>query len=295
MDLRLLKYFLVVAEEGNITKAAHRLHMSQPPLSKQLKQLEDECGVLLFIRGKKNIQLTDAGLFLQSRAEEILSFFNQTQNQIMEYRNGGKGHITIGSVEAFARNNLPGLLLEFQKQAPNITFDVFSSGNVEEILHKVDRGNIDLAFVREPFDPNAYNHFVMTQDCWGVLMPPDHPLVAQPAISPEMLEKEALLAPNQEPLFKILEDWFRAANVEPNFYCRWNSSAVGEALIGKGLGLGVGVGLRYENHGNLVFRKFSPEISSDISVLWSESHFLTDSIQCFLTYLQQVGRYNQPR
>lgn len=288
MDVRLLRYFLAIAEEGNITKAAERLHMSQPPLSKQMKQLEEELGVSLFIRGKTHIQLTEAGLFLQKRAEELVAAFELTERQIVEYQDGKKGHIQLGGVESFAANRLPGLIAEYHDLYPDTTFWVASTANTSELIDKLDKGVIDLAFIREPFDEEKYNSFEVMNDAWGVLIPWDHPLADPkiPRITAQMLEHEVLTSTTAQK--ELLQSWFRQNDVEPHFFCMWDSSIVGAAMAELGVSLSITLNSRRSKSAGrqTVYKKLTPELRSSIYTVWSRNRVLAESTLRFLDFLR---------
>ena len=153
MDIKILKYFLAVANEGTITKAAKKLCIAQPPLSRQLHQLEEELGVSLFIRGKRHIQLTSEGFFLKQQAEEIISLVQKTENELSKMKTNTHGTISIGVTETCGSSILSELIKEFSSKYPYIKYNVWC-GNGDEINEKLDRGLIDLGIVREPFNTN---------------------------------------------------------------------------------------------------------------------------------------------
>lgn len=288
MDIKTLKYFLTIAEEGNITKAAERLHMSQPPLSKQIKQLEDELGVCLFIRGKKFIQLTEAGVFLKKRSEELVATFGMLERQIKEYQDGRKGHIQLGTVESFGANRLPNLMSEFHVHYPNITFWVYSTVNPDDLLNKLDRGIVDIAFIRGPFDKNKYEYFEVMTDSWGIMIPWDHPLADSkiPYVTAEMLKGETITTTTAKS--RYIEEWFQNNGVTPNILCWWDSHVVGEALADRGIGLSITLSAQQHRScgRRTVYKKLYPEIKSSIYAVWSKSRVMTDSFVHFLMHLR---------
>lgn len=288
MDIRLLRYFLTIAEEGSITKAAQKLHISQPPLSKQIKLLEEELGVILFVRGKRNIQLTEAGAFLKSRAEEIISSFTLVQRQLNEYRNGYKGHIHIGAVEAVAINYLPDILKGFCDKYENISFDIWC-GSTDDILHKLDKGNIDIAFIRSPYDEQKYEHFRLLTDSWALLIPEGHPLADESIgqVTAGMLEGEPVITPSSTHRSDEIHEWFNKSGIQPNISFRYNVLAIGEALVRKGMGVAVVLAdcKTVADNANMICKKLSQEVSSAVNVLWSKSHFMTESTGRFVDFL----------
>lgn len=292
MDIRLLKYFLTVVEEGSITRAAQKLHMAQPPLSKQMKQLEEELGVVLFIRGKKNIQLTEAGVFLKNRGEEIISSLELAKRQLEEYKNGCKGHIIVGAVEAVAIHYLPEMIREFNQKYPNIIFEIWC-GSTDDILNRLDRGIIDIGFLRNPFDEQKYEHFRLLSDSWGVLIPNDHPLagIAGDMVTADMLKEEPLIVPSSANREEEIVEWFRQAGLQMTPHYKYNVLAIGEALVKRGMGLAT-VLADYRtvcSNDNIICKKLYPELKSAVNVVCSKNHFMTEVTYRFVEYLRDIA------
>jgi LysR family transcriptional regulator, salicylic acid-responsive activator of bsdBCD len=168
MDLRQLKYFLAVAEEGLIVKAAERLHITQPPLSQQLMLLEKELGTRLFIRSKKHIQLTASGCILQRRAGQVLELMKATVNEIQEATDGISGRLSIGVITSFGGALLPKHIAAFHQQYPGVTFDLHQ-GDTQKITELLKIGIIEIGFVRFPFDMEI---------CESVILPKEAMLLA---------------------------------------------------------------------------------------------------------------------
>ena len=174
MDVKTLKYFLTVAREGTITKAAETLCIAQPPLSRSMQLLEEELGVTLFIRGKRRIRLTEEGLFLKQQAEEIITLVEKTQNQLGKIKNSTHGTIALGVTETCGASILSGLIGDFHHQYPNIRYSVWC-GNGDEIREKLEKGLADIGIVREPFNTEKYDHIFIKQESWIALMSVNHP------------------------------------------------------------------------------------------------------------------------
>lgn len=160
MDIRQLKYFLAIAEEGKVTKAAKRLNMSQPPLSKQLKLLEEELDVILFDRNSRNLELTEAGIILKNKAEQIMQLVDSTKKELKNYNKGIEGTLGIGTVYSSGITILPSKIAEYREKYSNIDFQVWE-GNSFRIIELLNNGVIDIGFVREPFNSNKFNSIVI--------------------------------------------------------------------------------------------------------------------------------------
>lgn len=156
MDIRQLRYFLTVAEEGQFTKASQKLNMAQPPLSQQIRQLEEELGVKLFIRGR-HLELTQAGQILLSRTQQILHLTSVTENELEDYRTGSQGTIAIGTVSSCSSYYLPRQILRFHQLYPGVRF-ILREGNAYRVKDLVEKGIVDVGIVRTPFDLEAFNY-----------------------------------------------------------------------------------------------------------------------------------------
>ena len=183
MELRILQYFLMVAREKNITRAAKQLHMTQPTLSRQLMQLEDELGKPLFIRGKRKIELTDEGVLLRRRAEEILSLINKTEQEITQSEEEMVGQIMIGTgIFSSSQTVLSQVIEEFHDEYPLVKFDIYV-GNADLIKERVDQGLVDIGILLEPVDISKYNHLrIPLQEKWGIIVSKTNSLAHKPML-----------------------------------------------------------------------------------------------------------------
>lgn len=291
MNERILKYFLTIIEEGNITKAANRLNMSQPPLSKQIKQLEEELGVKLFIRGKKNIQLTEAGKFLKNKAEEIISSIEITERQMGEFKKGAKGIVNIGAVEAVAINYLPEIIKNFSKENSDICFQIWS-GSTEDILDRIDKGHIDVAFLRPSFDEYKYNSFKLLDDEWNVIIPLDHQLAKSEFVSidADMLKGEKLIIPSTNWRIEELHEWFSKNRLDAYIYCYYNVLSIAKAMVKERLGVALVLSdkKKLEMDNSFVVKKLIPTAKSSVYILSSKSRYMSESCKKFLNYLTDM-------
>lgn len=175
MELRVLRYFLEVAREGNITHAAERLHISQPTLSKQLKELESELGKKLFVRGNYNVRLTDEGMLLRKRAEDILDMVGKTEDEFRALGEITGGDIRIGCAESDGMKHLARRFKAVQAQYPGIRFHLYS-GDTEDLAERLDRGQLDFVVIAQEVDLSKYNYLKLPAvDRWGVVMKTDSP------------------------------------------------------------------------------------------------------------------------
>ncbi len=208
MDLRVLQYFLAVAKEGNITRAADALHLTQPTLSRQLKELEEELGVVLFDRGNRKISLTDAGVLFQQRAAELVALLDKTRRELSEQEDLLGGVVSIGCVESKASLLLPGLLSAFHKEYPQVRYDLYSAIG-DDIKEKLDRGVLDLGILIEPVEVAKYDYRRLpVRDRWGVVLTCGHPLAEKGEISLDQLARLPLNLPRREIVQEEISSWF---------------------------------------------------------------------------------------
>ncbi|MCD7780403.1 MAG: LysR family transcriptional regulator, partial [Candidatus Gastranaerophilales bacterium] len=199
MEIRVLRYFLAVAKEESISKAAEVLHLTQPTLSRQIMDLEIELKTKLFLRGKRNkkITLTDDGKLLKIRAMEIVELAEKTESEFLFNEKNISGDIYIGGGETDAMRTIARTAQKLSKEYPNIKYHIFS-GNGEDVTEKLDRGLLDFGLLIEPIDKKEYDFIHIPQnDRWGLLLKRDNPLVAKDYIEPADLRDIPLLTSRQ--------------------------------------------------------------------------------------------------
>ena len=176
MELRVLQYFLMVAREQNITRAAEALHITQPTLSRQIKDMEEELGKQLFIRGSRKITLTEEGMILRKRAEEILGLVKKTEDEIALSADISEGDIYIGAGETHAVQYLAQGARQLQASYPNIRFHI-ASGDTTDVLEELDKGLLDFGLLFGFVDTSKYEHLEFpVKDTYGILMRKDSTL-----------------------------------------------------------------------------------------------------------------------
>lgn len=187
MELRTLRYFLAVAQAKTISAAAEALHVTQPTLSRQMQELEEELGKTLFLRGKRSITLTEEGTFFRKRAQEVVSLLEKTTAELKAPDELLSGDIHIGGGETDAIRLIARAARRMRQDHPHVTFHIFS-GNAEDVMEKIDRDLVDFGLFIEPVDLSGYEFFRLpVKDRWGVLMRKDAPLAARPSVAPASL------------------------------------------------------------------------------------------------------------
>lgn len=293
MDIKILKYFLAVANEGTITKASKKLHIAQPPLSRQIHQLEDELGVNLFIRGKRHIQLTSEGLFLKQRAEEIISLVQKTENELNKMKTSTHGTISIGVTETCGSSILSKLIKEFSSKYTYIKYNVWC-GNGDEINEKLDRGLIDLGIVREPFNTSNYESFYLKSESWIVLLSKDNPLAnnTSDTLNISEIAKEPLIIPSRLPLQKEMSTWFNEISNPKNVFCYYNTLSCIIPLIEKNVGIAIcPESIKYTyNQKTLTYKKIIPEHKSKLLVIRKKNQVMPAATTCFWNFIQNYSK-----
>ena len=220
MDLRTLKYFTVVAEELNITHAAERLCMSQPPLSNQMKALEEELGVKLFIRGKRQLQLTDAGRLLLLRATQILDMTDKAQHEVMSLEGGMSGTINLGIVEGRAPFLIARWISGFKEEFPKVKYSMWN-GSSDDVLDRLRQGLVDLAVIAAPYDTEHLEGITVGRGPWVAILSRTNELAQIPGdeIPLQSLAGKPLIVPSRPSRIDAIRAWFAEADAEPNIIC----------------------------------------------------------------------------
>lgn len=240
MDIKSLRYFLAVVSEGNITRAAQKLCMAQPPLTRQLRLLEEELGVTLFLRGKRRIQLTEEGRFLKQQAEEIILLLEKTEQQLASRSSEIRGIVSIGATETCGAGLLSGLIGSFHRQIPGVRFQIWS-GNGDETRDRIEKNLVDMGIVREPFNMENYDRVFLKQEPWIAVMSRDHPLArkTKDTIELSQLGQEPLMIPIREPIQNEINNWFNEIAAERNIFCMFSSHTSVIGLVENNQGIAI--------------------------------------------------------
>ncbi|MDV5171588.1 LysR family transcriptional regulator [Photobacterium rosenbergii] len=222
MDLKILRYFLTVAQTKNITKAAELLHITQPTLSRQLILLEESLKVKLFVKEKRTIGLTDEGKLLKIRAREILDLADKTVQEILDENSVVSGEIAVGCVESFGAQEIYQQMGEFSSKFPNVVFNLFTASS-EELLDKMEHGTIDICLLLEPVDTTNFNVIRLSHyEEWGILVRNDDTLAKQNSISVKELSQKTLILPMKKAAINEIENWFGKNKYKLNVAARYN-------------------------------------------------------------------------
>lgn len=292
MEIRVLQYFLMVAREENITRAANQLHMTQPTLSRQLMQLEEELQTPLFIRGKRKIELTEAGRLLRRRAEEIVSLVDKTELEVMQNEEM-MGEIMIGTgVFDASQNFLPQVIEIFHKEYPQVKFDIYT-GNADLIKDRLDNGLVDIGILLEPVDIEKYNFIRLPKkENWGVIISKKHKLAKNTAVTAEDLKKINLLSTNRTIVQNEIANWLNSDINNVDFPVTYNSISTIIPFIKHNLGVAITVegAFKAYNQDDLVFLPFSPQLSTGVVIVWKKHHTLSRILKKFITIIEEISK-----
>ena len=289
MEIRVLKYFLAVAREQNISAAAESLFLSQPTLSRQLKELEEELGKQLFIRGSRKITLTEEGLLLRKRAEEIVELLDKTEQELSRSDEQVSGEIYIGAGETDGLRLIAKAAKELQEQYPQITYRIIS-GDAVDITERLDKGLIDFALLLEPVDISKYSYLKFpVKDIWGVLMRRDCPLAKKKSISPKDLRDMPLIVSRQALDGSELTQWLKSGNEQLNIVSTYNLVYNASLMVDEGLGVALCLDkiINVSGDSSLCFRPLKPKLEVGMSLVWKKYQVFSKAAEKFILKMQE--------
>jgi DNA-binding transcriptional LysR family regulator len=291
MEIRVLRYFLAVAREQSISGAAEVLHLSQPTLSRQLMDMEEELKKKLFIRGNRRISLTEEGMFLRKRAQEIVDLVDKTQAEITSSNDIISGDIYIGAGETDAIRLVARVAKKLQEDYPDIRYHIFS-GNAEDVTEKLDKGLLDFGILIAPTDTSKYESIKLpATDSWGVLMRKDSPLSRKDQIVPEDLWDKPLLCSKQIFLEgKGLSQWIKkevdSLHIVSTYNLIFNASIMVEEGFGYALSLDKLV--KTPDDGVLCFRPLKNGEDANLDIVWKKYQVFSKAAELFLKRLHET-------
>ncbi len=287
MDIRVLKYFLMVAREENITRASQLLHITQPTLSRQLIQLEEEMGAKLFERNNHSVSLTYEGLLFRRRAQDLVDLAQRAKDEIAVNDETVSGSIAIGCGELQAVSELAQLLVEFQTQFPKVKFSLYSGSN-EDIQEKMEQGNIDMGLFLEPFNISSYNFIRMkTREQWGVLLHREHPLVGAECVRPgDLVGTKVVTIHFNTPVHQTLVEWSGDYARDMDFCANYN--VLHNGVIVARERKGAVICLKFDGcYEDMVFLPFEPKLEFGSMLAWRNGRVNAKAFNTFIQFLKQ--------
>ena len=287
MEIRTLRYFLAVAREENMTRAAEQLHLTQPTLSKALKALEEELGKKLFTRHSFSIRLTDEGVLLRNRAEDLVSMADKITREFVTLDDITGGDIYLGLAESYQIRTLARAIKEFRGQYPDLRYHI-TSGDTEQVTEKLDQGLLDFSVLAEMPDAAKYDSLVFPRaDIWGLVFPADDPLAAKKAVTADDLMGLPLFCSEQS-WQKDIPRWcgnrMRDLRLEGSFRLSYNGSMF--AREGLGYLLTFDRLIDTSPASGLVFRPLSPKLENRLYLIWKKYQSLSPIAERFLQHVK---------
>lgn len=292
MELRVLQYFLAIAREQSIVRAAESLHLSQPTLSTQIKNMEEELGKQLLIRGSKGsrkVTLTEEGMILRKRAEEILDLVQKTEKEITVADDITMGDVYIGAGETDAIRLIAKAAKKLQESHPGIHYHI-SSGNSEFVTERLDKGLIDFGLVFTNIDLTRFDALKMpVRDVWGVLMRKDSVLAQKEMITPKDLWDKPLIFSQQEDKGGNITQWLKRKASDLNIVATYNLIFNASLMVDEGLGYAITFDRIINTTGdsNLCFRPLKPQLENEMSIIWKKYQVLSKPAEKFIATLQE--------
>ena len=293
MEIRVLRYFLAIAREGSITNAANFLHVTQPTLSRQIRDLEEELGQKLFTRGSHNMTLTTEGMILRKRAEEIISMVDKTEAEFSSMENVIGGDIYIGGGETDAIRLVANIAQDIRKDYPGIHYHLYS-GNSEDVTERLDKGLLDFGILIQPADISKYDYInIPARDIWGVVMRKDSPLAENEVIQkgdllgvPLICSRQAISAERGDNEFaRWFGNDFDKLDIVTTFNLVYNAAIMVEAGIGYAITIDK-IANTSENS-SLCFRPLEPRLDSGLNIIWKKYQVFSSPAELFLNKLRE--------
>ncbi len=287
MELRVLQYFLTVAREGNITRAASLMHITQPTLSRQLMQMEEELGVKLFRRGKHNILLTEEGMLLRRRAQEIVDLAEKTTKELMHGEEEVSGEISIGCGETKNIRPLSEMMASFHQKYPDVNFNIYTA-IADDVKERLENGILDMGLLLEPVEISKYHYVRMPlKEKWQVLMRRDSQLAEKQKITPKDLTGVPLIMAKRQSVRNELENWFGYDREKLRIVSTCNLSHYNQSVMVES-GIGVALVMEFScNQDTLCLRPFDPKIESGCVLVWKKNLTLSPVVQRFIEYVKE--------
>lgn len=287
MEFRVLQYFLAVAREENITRAAAFLNITQPTLSRQLMQMEEELGVKLFHRGKHNIVLTEEGLLLRRRAQEIVDLTMKTEKELKHGAEVISGEIAIGCGETRNMKPFSEMMASFQKKYPEVSFHIYTA-IADDVKERLENGILDMGLLLEPVEISRYHYVRMPmQETWRVLLRKDSELAEKDRITPQDLAGQPLIVATRPSVRNELENWFGQAAEDIRVACTCNLSHNNQMdMVESGVGAAMTMDFSF-NHDRLCLKPLEPELTTGCVLVWKKNLKLSLVMKRFIAHVKE--------
>ena len=292
IEIRVLTYFLAVAREENITKAAEKLHITQPTLSRQLAQLEEEMGVTLFKRGTRKITLTYEGLLLRRRAEEILELVNKAEKEVSHQNEIIEGTISIGCGDLYAVQILAKIIQSFTALYPHVDFELYTA-SADHIKERIERGLSDVGLLLEPVDLSKYDFIRISQkEKWIALVPANSPLADKQSLAPEDFIGVPLILPYRLNMQSELANWFGDLYPQLHILFKSNLNSNAAVMVQQGLvcALAVEGSLSLLNQDLVKCIELMPQMTATTALAWKRNQPFSLAVEKFIEFSKDYLR-----
>lgn len=293
MELRHLRYFLTVARELSFTKAAATLCIAQPPLSRQIQDLESELGVKLFIRNPKSLKLTEEGLLFKQHAEQILALIDKSTEEIQELKSGLGGTLFLGSVEGYGPKLMSEWIRAFQKQYPNVHYNLWN-GNSDDVTDRLLKGLCDLAIIAEPYNAESLNAIHIYKEPWVAMIPAGNPLAKEKGktIDLEKLSSEELIFPSRSSRIEEIKSWFQQYETQPTIRCVMSHMTNAYELTEQGVGIAIfpASAAEFTDPKKVVIKELvNPGHVTSYVLVWEKERNLSNLARTFVEHVKAVS------
>lgn len=287
MDIRIMEYYLAVTREGNISAAAQALHVSQPALSRQIRDLEEELGVTLFERGSRKIKLTEEGMILRRRAEEIVRLMQMTESEITQAQHTVTGEVHIGAGESLAFHHISETAGRIHAEYPDIRFTI-TSGDTADLMEQLNGGLIDIALIFTDYDHSQYQGIRLPkEDKLGLVMRKKDLLAQKELITFSDLKELPLIIPRAAKDMLSSDPILADLNIVAVYNLIYNASLFVEDGVGYAIGFDGLINVTGDSP--LTFRPLESQIAQAGTIIWKKYAVFTPAVNLFLDYLKQMN------
>lgn len=290
MELRHIRYFMAVAEELNFTRAAARLCIAQPPLSRQIQDLERELGAKLFLRNSHALQLTEEGVLFRQYAAQVLELVSKSTEEIHALKKGLQGTLYFASVEGHAPQLFAEWIAGFHAKYPHVQYNLWN-GNSDDVTERVMKGLCDLAIITEPHNAEGLHSLSVYEEPWIAMIPLNHPLAKEPGdtIDLKRLAPYDLIIPSRQSRLQEISGWFGTAGNTPHILCRIAHTVNAYKLVEQN----VGIAIYPASAGNITFpdsvcikRLINPAVTASYVLIWSKNRQMHNAAKEFIRFVQ---------
>ena len=287
MEIRVLKYFLMTAREENITKAAELLHITQPTLSRQMMQLEEELGTKLFERSNHSIRLTEDGMLLRRRAQELVALADKMEQEFKHGREELSGNIAIGSGETNSVQTLAAIIRRFQEKYPAVQYDLYTA-TADDIKDRLDKGLLDIGLLTEPVDIMKYNFIrLKRKERWGVLVRKDSKLAGKDSVRPEDLLDVPVFLTRRALVKNEIEGWFGDYYEQVHIAGTYNLLNNAAVMVRNHIGMAFCFEL-HSQYDDLKYIPIVPQIETGAVIVWKKAQIVSRALYQFINFVKET-------